>query len=61
MSGLLATIGSVLLIVFVTFLFGLLLVGPSLALFAKGTRVIDAARANLRALDDLPKATLREP
>lgn len=58
-AGLLLTIVTVVLTAFTIRLLGFLLIAPSVALFVKGTRVVDAARHGLRDLDRLPRATLR--
>lgn len=58
-AGLLLTLVTVVLTALVIGLLGFLLITPSLALFVKGTRVVDAARHGLRDLERLPRATLR--
>lgn len=56
-GGLLLTILSVVLFVIVKWL-GLPALVASIGMFVKGTRVVDANRANLRALEALPQAKL---
>lgn len=56
-GGLLLTMGSVLAVVFVTWpvVFGAV---PSIALFRKGTRIVDATQHRLRELGSVPTARL---
>lgn len=54
--GLVLTLASVLLIVFVTFWIGVPAAIASVGLFVKGTRIVDATRQGLRDLDALPAA-----
>jgi hypothetical protein len=56
-GGLVLTMGAVLLAL-VTSLVAIGIAAPAIALFVKGTRVVDAARHGLRELAAVPKARL---
>ena len=56
-GGLLLTIGSVVLVLFVHWIGAFAIIG-SVGMFTKGTRIIDAARSGLRDLPEVPAARL---
>jgi len=56
-GGLLLTMASVVAVVFITWPVAFTAI-PSIALFTRGTRIVDASRHRLRELGSLPKARL---